>query len=64
MVWSACSWPLESIAEKSLQVIIDEASEPDGIAPDPVEEPDVVCARDGVANRAVVSASDTRNCFI
>ena len=47
-----------------MQIIVDEASEPDGIAPDPVEEPEVVWARDGIANKAVVSANDTRNFFI
>ena len=31
MVCSACSCPLESIAENSSQVIMDEASEPDGM---------------------------------
>ena len=64
MVCSAHSCPLESIAEKSSQVIMDEASDPDGMPPDPVDEPEVVCAEVGVANRAVVSASDTTNCFI
>jgi hypothetical protein len=49
MVCSACSCPLESIAENSSQVIMDEASDPDGMPPDPVDEPEVVCAKVGVA---------------